>query len=314
MSRISKTEENYKLIAKRLIGKYNREVSESPHTMKFLDWIVLQKKKWRPSTWRQNKAAMMYAFEFANQVSLMEKLRNIGSGGCAKRLSGGDVKNTSSKKRKSITDAEFVELVKVLENKKGAWAINTILYMTAGLLVGLRPSEWESAELIGEVLPQDGFKTDLVLRVKNGKHSNGRSHGEYRNLILNDFRECEIMTIRIHLSKIRQWIRAGREFSEYYEACRRCLYGARYELKRYQKGKNITLYSMRHQFSANLKNAGYSLQEIATLMGHAVDDTATEHYGKKRSGRSGRLPKAHPDEVGRVKIKYGVPKASSPKL
>lgn len=50
-----------------------------------------------------------------------------------------------------------------------------------------------------------------------------------------------------------------------------------------------TLYTARHQFSANAKSSdGLTRTEIAALMGHASIYTAGEHYGKRRSGR-GRL-------------------------
>ena len=52
---------------------------------------------------------------------------------------------------------------------------------------------------------------------------------------------------------------------------------------------NVTLYTARHQFSANAKSSdGLTRTEIAALMGHASIYTAGEHYGKRRSGR-GRL-------------------------
>ena len=47
---------------------------------------------------------------------------------------------------------------------------------------------------------------------------------------------------------------------------------------------NITLYTARHQFSANAKSDGLSKEEVAALMGHASIYTAGEHYGKRRGG------------------------------
>lgn len=46
---------------------------------------------------------------------------------------------------------------------------------------------------------------------------------------------------------------------------------------------HVTLYTARHQFSANMKNI-LSKDQVADLMGHSSNETAGLHYGKKRSG------------------------------
>ncbi len=67
-----------------------------------------------------------------------------------------------------------------------------------------------------------------------------------------------------------------------------------------------TLYTGRHQFAANLKKAGYSRLEIAALMGHATDETAHSHYGKKKAGRkTGGLVQALESEVQRIRVVMG---------
>ena len=72
------------------------------------------------------------------------------------------------------------------------------------------------------------------------------------------------------------------DFEYIYTSCRMRL--RRVTLKLWSpKKKHPTLYSGRHQFSADMKNT-LSKKEIAALMGHGTDDTATVHYGKKRYG------------------------------
>ena len=314
MSRTSKTEENYKLIAKRLMARYNRDVPGPPYKVKFLDWLGSKKAQWRPSTWRQYKSAMMLFFEINGSRDLCEKLSKMHSDACAPPPSRGGQMNTSARKRKEITGDEFERLLKVLGGRRCTWATNTRLFLQAGLLTGLRPGEWEFAVIIDDVELPNGSKVGPVLKVKNAKNTNGRCHGEYRHLILSNLERTEINTIQMHISLVTRWIRDGGKYEKYYSRCRRCLYEAGREFPPRLRNKNITQYTMRHQFAANLKNAGYSLQKIGALMGHAVDDTATEHYGRKRSGRSSRLPMAHPDEIARVRVVYGSPKPKSPRL
>ena len=68
--------------------------------------------------------------------------------------------------------------------------------------------------------------------------------------------------------------------------------------------EKISLYSLRHQFSANAKMSGFTREEIAALMGHVVDDTATVHYAKKRSGHSVCMVMADPEEVKRIRKSF----------
>ena len=45
-------------------------------------------------------------------------------------------------------------------------------------MVGLRPGEWPSSKLEHDFTMPDGTFEKSVLIVKNGKASNGRSHGK----------------------------------------------------------------------------------------------------------------------------------------
>lgn len=53
----------------------------------------------------------------------------------------------------------------------------------------------------------------------------------------------------------------------------------------------------------NIKNEGYSAQEIAVIVGHGNDITASEHYGKKRSGQKVALPIANEKDLPKIKQK-----------
>ena len=68
-----------------------------------------------------------------------------------------------------------------------------------------------------------------------------------------------------------------------------------------------TLYSLRHQFAANAKSS-YTQSEVAALMGHGVDVTATIHYGRRASGQGALKVAPLPAQVATVR---NHPKASS---
>ena len=90
------------------------------------------------------------------------------------------------------------------------------------------------------------------------------------------------------------------EYDYFYNGCAIALYKACRQCWPRRK-RHITLYSTRHQFSANAKSSGFSRAEIAAMMGHAVDITATIHYGRKQAGNEkvGILPVE--DEVSKIR-------------
>ncbi|MCF7971359.1 MAG: hypothetical protein K9L22_09380 [Methylococcaceae bacterium] len=66
---------------------------------------------------------------------------------------------------------------------------------------------------------------------------------------------------------------------------------------------NIYLYSARHQFVANAKQGGLSLEVIAALMGHASTETATQHYGRRVSGKpNGISVRASDEDIEQVRV------------
>lgn len=176
-----------------------------------------------------------------------------------------------------------------------------------GILLGIRPNEWRSLTL---------FKDDsnrIIVRVRNSKDTHDRSHGEFRHLYFEVLDKVSIQLLinaaAIFCTKNQQWaLKNGtttNDWDRYYKAIRDTF--KRYLRKCFLDSLTppITLYSTRHQFCANLKAAGYSLVEIASLMGHATDATAAEHYGKKRCGRkSPFLPRAKREEIARIRLVY----------
>ncbi len=120
------------------------------------------------------------------------------------------------------------------------------------------------------------------MKIQNAKNTNGRSHGETRTLVLKNVKEEDLLAIRNHLNNIRMFLGMD-EYDYFYNGCAIALYKACRQCWPRRK-RHITLYSTRHQFSANAKSSGFSRQEVAAMMGHAVDITATIHYGRKQAG------------------------------
>ncbi|MGU3420727.1 hypothetical protein [Methylobacterium sp. D54C] len=208
---------------------------------------------------------------------------------------------TSARKLKNVTDELLAQLGTELIKRHGHNDAALYAYLYAGCLTGLRPCEWRCARLV--------YRTNTVtLIVRNAKDGNGRAHGRYRRLVWGNPSAPEIAIIAAWLCALRgrhgQLRREPAAFDVFMRALRdRIRYvGLALWPKR---SRRPTLYTVRHVFAARAKQI-YHLDEIAALMGHAHDETATEHYARPpRSGSrrlpAGNLPHPHARDVARIR-------------
>ncbi|MFA0809382.1 hypothetical protein [Microbulbifer epialgicus] len=322
VSKIDATKSDYLVRAKQLLQRF--QSSQKVHKSSlpdFVDWLISLKPEISSSTWRQYKASTIWFLELKKEVELLEILKNISSDGCRDiREVPIQKRNTSSRKKKSVTEREEEMIVKYLSSTASTsfWAKPTLSLFKAILATGLRPEELKNSFLINENESQGNyeFKALPVLKVKNAKHTNGRSHGEFRHLLLNHLDEIDLLYIRIALQYANPhspqgWSKpSGKKatnWHEYYTHLRGHFYRVTSKIFP-TASRRVTFYSCRHQFIANLKKAKYSRDEIAAIVGHATDDTATVHYGRAKFGRTRKgLPGALPDEVNRIRQVYQDP-------
>lgn len=219
------------------------------------------------------------------------------------------------------------------------WSAVTQYWMHAGLASGLRPNEWEHAYWQDEshaVLMAPNSKIKLAApayaRAQNGKtvydedpaqeisaESGSNSddadlHHEIVNQSLSldaaqadapsQFRAIPIepedrLWVDMHMTSIAQaqkdW---GMDFQYYYDRCRKTLYRACN--KAFNGKKNYSLYTLRGQFSADMKNI-MPLHEVGKLMGHTDESyrTTQGNYGHQQFGRKKfrREASSHADDV-----------------
>lgn len=295
ISKIDKTKEDYMSRANQLINRAKKELliskNEKFDVRQLVVWLVERKHTLARSTWRQYKSSIIFYLEnyedLQSSSEAIEYLKDITSIGAMKKST-----RTSSLKLKKITFEDWQKLDNFLKTKDLKWHQQLRDWLRASILTGLRPVEWKNAAFI----EYDGKP---ALKIKNAKNTNGRSHGETRTLILDNISEEDIKIIKSHITNIRTFLGMD-EYEYFYKGCHFALYKACRECWPKRK-KHITLYSTRHQFSANAKSSGFSKQEVAAMMGHAVDDTATIHYGRKTAGNEELSVKPIEDEVSKVR-------------
>lgn len=296
-SRTDQTVSIYLKRAKNLAKRAKKELelgADDPlDARQFAAWLADLKPSLSKASWRQYKSAaicFLERFDEEEALQAVDFLREIDSGGCVK-----DSTKTSSSKLKRFPWRDFQKLTDHLRSHNGKWHVPLLDWLVSASLTGLRPQEWVGAEI-------SQLAGEAALVVKNAKGTNGRSHGPTRTLLLGALAKEEIETIARHIERARQW--AGMDqFDDFYEGCALTLYYVSRKLWP-RRQKHITLYSCRHQFTANAKASGFSTAEVAAMMGHRVDTTATRHYGKKAAGHELLRVRALQDDVDRVEQKF----------
>lgn len=236
------------------------------------------------ATFRQYKASLVFTCEVRGySASTVERLRKAIHRRPTEKL----VPRTSALRTRGLPAKKMQRLLSHLGAKTSATASHVILWLKAGEILGLRPCEWDETSL-----------AENRIEVVNAKDTHGRSHGPTRILELGAVTEEEALL----LSEWNEVVaRHAHDWPRFYHRCSDLLRRASNEV--FGKSElRINLYSSRHQFSADLKRAGASREEVAAAMGHRSPWTARLHYGKGRDGRVGGS-RAKPSErdVQRVK-------------
>lgn len=237
-------------------------------------WLVGLKPNLVARSWWVYKSAMVHFMKQYGPLEAVEYLnQHAKATGCRSLKSfvkGGKrhypVRKTSSKKEKRISPSDLSQIMKALnvnlryDSLLGYW-------LMSGIVTGLRPSEWRTAVLDGDYLV-----------VENGKFNESRACGRVRRLYIGGVGDQFKWMIEELIKGI-----ALIGYDECYTGCRQRLYEIGKTLWPHRE-KRPTLYSARHQFSANAKSSGADLVSIAALMGHRSDRTATSHYGRSKHG------------------------------
>lgn len=254
-------------------------------------------KKINQRSWRNYRASIIFTAELYLETGEIDndsykRILTVLSKTKAANIKDLELK-TSAKKQKSLPLKDLKIIDKELSSSKSMWAMPTRLWLRAGILTGLRPVEWRNAEFIEN-------EDSCFLIVKNAKHTNNRSNGEKRTLYLNHLTSDDISIIKNHMKVVKQFKDNRNDWSGYHQGCANLL-KIKTRILFPNRKKYPTLYSTRHQYSANSKASGCLPKEIAALMGHASDLTAQMTYGKKVNGTRGKKPEIDKNEISNVR-------------
>lgn len=283
------TEEQYSRIARQLLKRFAESKGHpwSHGPIEVAGWLKdeAEANKWARRTLGLYRRSLAWFMRQNGPIEAVHAINDV----CPRLPNRGH--NTSGKKLKKIPSDKMDRLLEHLNISRNQLDRAIAHWLLAGLATGLRPCEWEEAHLWG-----------LKLHVQNAKGNAVRANGEKRiiEFVLPEH-EKEIDSIRSFLDDFQAWKKYDNNFESFYAKCRKRLYYVNNLLwpKATQK---ISLYSTRHQFAADMKASGLSKNEIAALMGHASDESATIHYARRRSGHSKFPPKCSAEQINSVRL------------
>ena len=283
---------------------------ENPSPMVVAAYALERREEWAKSTWRQNKAALMFryaAMGTAESLQAVEVLRDGHQSLCVRKTG-----RTSAKRAKTVTPAALQSVIALARGSMSRYAPLLEAWLLLGGEVGLRPHEWGQAEVIlasphelgdvdadVELGAEDNHAQVPYLRVLNSKSTNGRAHGTYRHLNLSRLHADSIRGVTEFAELMTQVVKSG-SYDLYYESVRKLLWRINKSLHGKSTKKWVQLYSPRHKFASDAKKSLGS-EGVAAVMGHATTKTASEHYGR-RSVSNGILgPRPVASEIVRVR-------------
>jgi hypothetical protein len=274
---------------------------------------------WAQSTARLYRASLAFVFRETGSIASSEALRLIYRCGedpeCLEKFRE-EIRaerkkrrrtrpKTSAKKSKSISDKDLHLLKERLENSLSKYARSTLLWFSAGIITGLRPSEWQSAQL-GRNNDGEG-----VLVVINAKNTNGRAHGTTRTIRLHEISKQDFKIVEEHLRNVESH-KFSQNFADFYLGCRKLIFRISKQIWP-RRLKRPALYTSRHKFGADAKSSTYDRYQIAALMGHASTETAYQHYGRRHTGSGNMSVKASQLDIDAVAKRNPEPRKSASK-
>lgn len=256
---------------------------------KAIEWCIqFHLPNWSQGTWRMHRCGYRYLLDRlqtagkleASEVDRLEKKMTLSTG----LKKSEREKRTSAKRKKVIKPNHIEDIERYCEEKKSKWGQSLVIWLKAAVATGLRPNEWRYAEITRH---EDGR---LILHSKNFKYNEERSYAPFRDIDLSGFPDDVVKNIQSHLSIVKGMMSEG-YIEQYVTGCSKLLYQCNKKLWPRRKA-NITLYTGRHQFSANAKaDKDVSEEERAAMMGHKTTKTSRERYGRGAHGSRGLSPR-----------------------
>jgi integrase len=285
----------------------NRYLKYKSDTQKGLvQWVGEVTSKIGMRAWTSYRAALIWGLNNneilldgtnkEKQVAILTNPKNVR---CIKKR---DSTKTTRLRYKNIPEQIYKKLQMLMNGSSSNYDTYLKYCFEATIMTGLRPSEWKTLE-IGKIKDKDGNSAHL-LRVKNGKASQGRSFGMYRNLLVKASSTDMDIIIKVNEMAKTIYQKGGlKAWDKFNTSCIDRLKYLNTRIGQTGKKKRVTLYSARHQFKINMEaREGCDRYILAALMGHGSIATAGINYGRKGKAIKSRI-KIIPHKIDVNKVK-----------
>ncbi len=295
-----------------LLARYRHELDlsippEDIDPRQFVNWLLSLRPVLSVNTWRLYRRSAnavitcMPTIYIDQAIGVLFADHQVGrdEGRSPRKVKGGPDAVGASLRAKRIDEDHFRKIKRAIRKLSKSQVVNWLSdWMDAGVSTGLRPSEWATAAVERRPDASCRHGERIWLHVINAKACEGRP--AHRTLDMSDFSSETLRAVERVTRLTHDWVLSGRYAQRqsavaalFHETCATLFPRMRL---------HYTLYSLRHQFIANMKTI-YSREEIAAMAGHIDIDTQTEHYGKRRSAWStvADVPAPIPEQVAYVR-------------
>jgi integrase len=302
VQRSPETIADYEREATRLIAQYLRENPGSQPRAPLIQttyWFLNSHGRWEQSTIRGFAAALQQEMETmleydtfdpaSEEASLLWRLKNDRpkpTEKIQKSKKGRQVaqqkkvaakKKKRKKHRKSLPVRELRALIAYFRSKDDAFSLWIVGYIILASRLGWRPGEIL-------ILQREGN----ILSASAKKRTNQRGLTDTCEIDISAYCERSRLIKKVSLvSNLDKWIADTRKWGAYYGGLSKLQDNINSRLAtacKKRKIKRVCTYTFRHFAISCMKASGFSRSEIAVIVNHATDRTATEHYGKRRHG------------------------------
>ena len=301
---------------KGLFARYQRERglqmmrNEDVDPRDFVVWLFSLKPALRPSSWRiyrEAGSALVLTVPHAHleeAVAMLEADIGRGEGGGRAKPRGRRGGPERSEPARRFGRSDFDELMKEVGKLSRSEAVPWLReWLSAGINTGLQPSEWAATilEVRSDANMRHGRRA--WLHVLNAK-ARADANATQRTLDISNFSDIAFDAVHRHAQRACEWSLA-QKFEMRHSQCAQLLYDVCAALFPRQQ-QPYSLFSLRHQFIANMKTF-YQPAEVAALVGYISDkDEAVEHYGKRRAAwlreEIREVPVPMPEQVKRMHL------------
>ncbi|MVT54250.1 hypothetical protein GPL17_27725 [Bradyrhizobium yuanmingense] len=181
------------------------------------------------------------------------------------------------KRRKSLPMKELRELVRYFRSRDDEFSHWIVGYIIFASRLGWRPGEIINLQREGD-----------LIRAAAEKHTNNRGLADTCEVNIGAYIEkAHLITSNSLALEIDRWIGNARKWEAYYGGKKKLLSNINSRLATASKGckiRRVCTYTFRHLAISCMKASKFTRAEIAVIINHASDRTASEHYGKRQHG------------------------------